>query len=255
MSTAAAQTAAANAAQHATTALANIKFERIDLAMLEALENAPKGTLRWADKTDTIRQPPLPGAPKGAAPRMSSTLVFGLESTVNAWADEHYHLTVHPQPEQEVTFRNGQIKRYTPDDVIDRCTISRLEKMVGAGLIEHMGSPDEETAKQPMRDLQITEAGRKVLELWRDGKVSSVPFPDAEAPATADQDQAPAPRSDDRRSTRTARPPETPETDATGSNPTREPQPPSDPPQQRTEQPTPSGQAGRRSGGGGAPRG
>lgn len=161
---------------------ANRKMERCDIAILEALAAAPDQTMRWEDRIENRRLPALAGAPAGAPPRLEPHLVQGLESSVNAWCDAHPHLVVHQLKEVEVTFKNAPTQRYTPEPRSERCTISRLEALVGGGLVEHVGGPDEDSAKKPTRELKLSKAGAQVLDHWKKGRVQGLAYPDPKAP-------------------------------------------------------------------------
>lgn len=234
--------------------IANRKMERVDMAMLEALEAAEHQTLRWEDRHDRIPGDPIPGAPRGAPRPVKNVLIPGLETLVNEWCDQRPDLTVIPRaPIVEIHKGTGIRQEHELEPVINRCSISRLEAMVAGGLIEHTGQADEDSARKPTRELTLTKAGAQMLKQWRQNKVQGLPYPDPVLPtAVPAQDQAHPPAGP--HSTPTARLPESPGTAATESDPTPAPTPPSDLRPQRIQPPAPSDRAGRASGGGAGPR-
>lgn len=178
--------------QEVAAEVLNRKVDRLDIAILEILAKAPEKTMRWENRVEERRLPPLPGAPKGAPPRIKYDMVPGLEVAANSWCDENPHLTVFEQePIKERHRVSGELLVHPRDPVIKRCTIARLENLVAGtttcpGLIEHLGAPDEATAAKPTRLLKLSEVGEVMLKLWYEGRIKNVPYPDP-APPTPEE--------------------------------------------------------------------
>lgn len=201
--------------------VANMTMERIDIAMLEALEKAPGQTLRWEDRIERIARPAVSGER-----RVSSELAPGLETLTNEFCDERPDLTTIHFKKESVRFKDGHVEEYTPEPLRQYATLARLTKMVGAQLIAHLGTPDEETAKQGTRELQLSESGAKVLKLWREGRIQGVPYPDPKPPTKAKEAKDQGKDEDRPRSGATNPPQDHPATVATAPSPTAASKPP-----------------------------
>lgn len=173
------------------------KVDRVDIAMLEALEAAPKQTLRLEDRIEVVKSPPPPNAPPGAPPVYRNKVTQGLESAVRAWCESRMDLTVVQQePIVERHAKSGELLTHKRDPIFNTFSIARLERMTTGtsecpALIEHVGGADEETAKMPTRLLQLSATGEIMLTLWRENKVPGVPYPDPPAPVAAEAEPEP----------------------------------------------------------------
>ena len=196
---------------------ANMKLERIDIAMLECLEKAPDRVLRWEDRMD--QRPKAGTNPKDR--RYENTMLPGLATQTNDFCDSRPDLTT-VYYKEETRFIQGREQRFTPEPLIQRATIAVLEKLVLAQLIEHIGAPDEETAKHGMRELKLSPSGAKVLELWRQGRIPGVQYPDPKPPKAQAGEKSP--QESDQGGLRSGQKqdhPANPGTDPTGSSQTR----------------------------------
>lgn len=176
--------------------LASRRLQRADIAMLEALEAAPKHTMKLEDTEQSV--PTGRMLHGGRTPEKKKVLVPGLFTTVNQFCNDHPHLMEILFKEEE-RLAQGRMQKFVPEPYYQRCDIARLEQMV-PDLIEHVGQADERSCQQPTRDLKITDNGLRVLEMWRAGQFENqgLPHPDPAGPAAEPERRKPGrPRKDE----------------------------------------------------------